>query len=687
MQHPFNLQAPFKPSPDQARAIDEILQNFANPDRPQTPTDFQPLGGSDKSLQRMQTGKGNNKPKQTLLGVTGSGKTFVMANVISEMKRPTLILSHNKTLAGQLYEEFKEFFPNNAVKYFISYYDYYQPEAYLPGKDIYIEKEADINKEIEKYRLASMNAAATRDDAIIIASVSCIYNIGDPENYRNKGFTLSIGQEIEISQLARDLTKLQYQRDLTDFIPGSFRIKGDTVDIFAAYEEYPVRVMFFDNEIEGMYIFDPLTGQKIADLNEIEVFPAKNFVFEKDVIRRAIEEIKVDLQKQYDFLMNIGKNLEAQRLKQRTEYDLEMIEEVGYCKGMENYSRYFEDRREGEPPYTLMDYFPDDYLLIVDESHITLPQVAGMSNGDKARKETLIEHGFRLPSARDNRPLTFHEFRQRQGQTLYASATPAQWEIEDSNKRIVELLTRPTGLLDPEISVRPTEGQVDDLINEIQARVKKKQRTLVTTLTKRMAEDLSDYLQDIGIKVFYLHSDQDAIERTEILRDLRLGKYDVLVGINLLREGLDLPEVSLVAIMDADKEGFLRSKTSLIQTIGRAARHVEGKVILYGDKMTESMKYAVSETQRRRKKQQEYNRKHGITPASIQKAIRESIKKSDEHGEINYADWIKTAKPDPRQVKGLIKDLEAKMFLAAQNLQYEKAAQLRDQIKELKTGL
>lgn len=652
----FKLQSKFKPSPDQQKAINTLAENI-----------------------------NEGKSRQTLLGVTGSGKTFVMANVIDKIERPTLILSHNKTLAAQLYEEFKEFFPDNAVKYFVSYYDYYQPEAYIPGKDLYIEKESDINQEIERFRLSAMNAAVTRKDVIVVASVSCIYNIGDPTNYENRSLEIKCNDNFPISSLARELVMMQYQRDLTDFVPGSFRVKGDTVDVFLPYDDYPVRISFWGDEVESIGYIDPLTGQRLSEKEKIEIFPAKNFIFDKDTIGRAVRAIENDLKERTAFLRNINKELEAQRLEQRTRYDIEMLLEVGYCKGMENYSIYFEDRRKfGDPPFTLMDYFPKDYLFFIDESHITVPQVGGMSGGDRSRKDVLIEHGFRLPSARENRPLNFKEFTQRQGNTVYVSATPADYELKDSNGKVIELLTRPTGLLDPEISVRPTEGQIDDVINEVQANIKKGQRVLITTLTKKMAEDLSSYLSDLDIKVHYLHSDQDTVERVDVLRSLRLGEYDVLVGINLLREGIDLPEVSLVIILDADKEGFLRSRTSLVQTIGRAARHQEGRVVLYADNMTESMKYAIEETTRRRAYQEQYNKENGITPTTIKKAIRDKLVEKEDDSKVDYADWAKKNAPPASEVKRVIKELEDKMYLAAQNMQFERAAELRDQIKEMK---
>ena len=651
----FNLQSQYKPSVDQQEAVDQILLNIQN-----------------------------GKNRQTLLGVTGSGKTFVMANVIQQLNRPTLIISHNKTLAAQLYEEFKDFFPENAVRYFVSYYDYYQPEAYIPTKDLYIEKESEVNKAIENLRFGAMNAALTRRDTIVIASVSCIYNIGDPQNYENKTLELRQGHEVDISQLARDLVLMRYERDTYDFDTGVFRINGDVIEIFPPYDEASLRIEMWGNTIENIFRVDPISKHKIEELKEVLIFPATSLVYSADAICTAIQRIQKDLTDRLAFLKNIGKDVEAYRLEQKTNYDIEMLEQLGYCKSMENYSIYFDGRRTGEPPFTLLDYFPKDYLTFIDESHITIPQIGGMFNGDKARKDNLIEYGFRLPSARDNRPLNFKEFVQKQGNTLYISATPSEYELMDSNKTIVELLTRPTGLVDPTIEVRKTEGQIDDVITEITKNVVKGQRVLVTTLTKRMAEDLTDYLKDSGIKVQYLHSDIDTVERVDILRDLRLGKYDVLVGINLLREGIDLPEVSLVIILDADKEGFLRSQTSLIQTIGRAARHVEGRVIMYADNMTESMKVAISETNRRREYQLQYNRENNITPKSITKEIRGSLVEKQE--EIPIDDEY-VEKLDQKQKKLLIKQLEKKMLLAADSLQFEKAAELRDQIKEIQSNL
>ncbi len=655
MSNSFKLSSSFSPSTDQENSITNIVNNLSN-----------------------------NIDRQVLLGVTGSGKTFVMANVIARTGRPTLILSHNKTLAAQLYEEFKEFFPENAVKYFVSYYDYYQPEAYLPGRDIYIEKESQINQEIEKLRFSAMNAAITRKDTIIIASVSCIYNIGSPENYSNKALVLKVGDNIPLSKLSRELSFMRYTRSANDFISGMYRVKGDLIDIFTPYSEYPIRIQLFGDTIEEIYYIDPLTSRRINKIESIEIYPSTSLVYEKEVLDTAIIKIEKDLKNRVEFLTSIGKHLEADRLKQKTEYDIEMLREVGYCKSMENYSIYFDGRDPGQPPYTLLDYFPKDYLLFIDESHITIPQIGGMFNGDKARKENLVDYGFRLPSAKDNRPLKFEEFQKKQGSTIYVSATPDQWELDDSNHIVTELLTRPTGLLDPEIIIKKSENQIDDVILEVKKNIEKGQRVLITTLTKRMAEDLTSYLKDIDIKVQYLHSDIDTVERVDILRDLRLGEYDVLVGINLLREGIDLPEVSLVIILDADKEGFLRSKKSLIQTIGRAARHVEGRVIMYADTLTDSIKYAIEETKRRREYQIEYNRINNIEPKTIVKEIRSRlVEKVIDEDDLGIDD----ERLKNKDIKTLIDTLEQEMFNAASNLQFEKAAKLRDKIKELKSNL
>ncbi|PKN03114.1 excinuclease ABC subunit B [Candidatus Dojkabacteria bacterium HGW-Dojkabacteria-1] len=652
MQEQFLLKSKYELSPDQQRAVSNLEKNISE-----------------------------GKNRQVLLGVTGSGKTFVMANVIANTNRPTLVLSHNKTLAAQLYEEFKEFFPENAVKYFVSYYDYYQPEAYIPSRDLYIEKESEVNEEIEKLRLSAMNAARTRRDTIVVASVSCIYNIGSPENYENKSIEIRVGESIEIGGLAQKLTFLRYEREGTDLIPGTFLIRGDSLELYMPYEEFPVKIEFWGNQIERIVYIEPISKQKIGEVDNLDIFPATPLVYDADTMAKAVENIERDLGKRVAFLRNLGKEVEAQRLEQKTRYDMEMMKEIGFCKSMENYSIYFDGRETGQPPYTLLDYFPGDYLLFVDESHITIPQVGGMYNGDRARKTNLIEHGFRLPSAYDNRPLNFNEFRKKQGNTIYFSATPDEWEIIDSNKNVIELLTRPTGLLDPEIDVRKTENQIDDVINEVRKNVENGERVLITTLTKRMSEDLTEYLKEYNIKVAYLHSDIDTVERVEILRNLRLGEYDVLVGINLLREGIDLPEVSLVIILDADKEGFLRSKTSLVQTIGRAARHVNGKVIMYADKVTESMKYALSETNRRREYQRKYNKINNITPTSIQKDIRDRLVEKEDMMKKSLD--IEVEKLTEKQKKLMIKDLRAKMLLAAENLQFEKAAEIRDKIKEL----
>lgn len=650
----FKLHSPYKASVDQRKAIKEVIDTLQ--------------GGNEK---------------QTLLGVTGSGKTFVMANIINKLNRPALVISHNKTLAAQLYEEFKEFFPNNSVKYFVSYYDYYQPEAYIPAKDLYIEKESQVNKEIENLRFGAMNSAITRRDTVVVASVSCIYNIGNPDNYENRSLSLFVGQEIEVSKLAMELVSMRYERDTYDFTTGVFRINGDIIEIFPPYEEFSYRIELWGNKIENISKVHPLTKQSISELKEVLVFPATSLVYADDVIKDAIGNIRIDLKKRVDFLKNIGKDIEAYRLEQKTNYDIEMLEQVGYCKSMENYSIYFDGRKSGEPPYTLLDYFPKDSLTFIDESHITIPQIGGMYNGDKARKDNLIEYGFRLPTARDNRPLNFKEFQKRQGTTLYISATPSEWEIQDSNKNVVELLTRPTGLLDPVLEIRESEGQIDDVIKEINENIKKGERVLVTTLTKRMAEDLTTFLKDLDIKVQYLHSDIDTVERVDILRDLRLGEYDVVVGINLLREGIDLPEVSLVIILDADKEGFLRSKVSLVQTIGRASRHVNGRVLMYADHITKSMKYAIEETKRRREYQIEYNRRNNITPKSIEKEIRGRLVEEEEKEEVD----IEIERLDNKQKSILVKELEMKMLIAADNLDFEKATDLRDRIKEIKLSM
>jgi excinuclease ABC subunit B len=648
-------------------------------------SDLKPTGDQPLAIARLVEGLHQGYKHQTLLGVTGSGKTYVMANIIAQVQRPTLVLSHNKTLAAQLYSEFREFFPNNAVEYFVSYYDYYQPEAYLPQTDTYIEKDADINEEIDRLRLASTSSILSRRDTIIVASVSCIYNIGSPEEYGEDVVQLRRGETRRRERLLRHLTEIFYQRNDSDFHRACFRVRGDTVDIFPAYRETALRVEYWGDTVERITEIDPLTGEILMEHDSVQVFPAKHFVTNKERLAGALTTIEAELEEHLARLRQQDKLLEAQRLEQRTHYDLEMMREVGYCSGIENYSRHLSGRAPGQQPWTLLDYFPDDFLLIVDESHITLPQVHGMYNGDRARKEVLIEFGFRLPSALDNRPLRFEEFEGHINQVLYTSATPGPYELQHS-QQVVEQIIRPTGLVDPQIIVRPTKGQIDDLLAEINARVKQGERVLVTTLTKRMAEDLADYLLEMGVKVHYLHSEIQTIERVEILRDLRLGVYDVVVGINLLREGLDLPEVSLVAILDADKEGFLRSKNSLIQTIGRAARHVHGQVILYADEITDSMRDAMDETNRRRQIQMQHNQQHGIVPTSIVKEIRDltdRVKVVAEQG-AEYA----VGKEIPRdELFRLIGELEKQMKAAAAQLEFEKAALLRDQILELRHGL
>lgn len=586
---------------------------------------YTPQGDQPEAIKKIVAGIQEGKRHQTLLGATGTGKTFTISNVIKEVNKPTLIIAHNKTLAGQLYSEFKEFFPNNAVEYFVSYYDYYQPEAYVPSTDTFIEKDASINDEIDKLRHSATSALFERKDVIIIASVSCIYGLGSPEEYREMVVSLRTGMEIERNQLLRRLVDIQYERNDINFIRGTFRVRGDVVEIFpASRDEHCIRIEFFGDEIDRIREVDALTGEIIAEREHVAIFPASHFVTREEKMRIAIQNIEKELEERLKELRAEDKLLEAQRLEQRTRYDLEMMREMGFCSGIENYSRHLTLRPPGSTPYTLLDYFPEDFLIVIDESHVTLPQIRGMYNGDKARKQVLVDFGFRLPSALDNRPLTFEEFEKHVHQIVYVSATPGPYELEHTPE-MVEQIIRPTGLLDPTISVRPIEGQIDDLIAEIHDRIAKNERVLVTTLTKKMSEDLTDYLKEIGIKVQYLHSEVKTLERIEIIRELRLGTYDVLVGINLLREGLDIPEVSLVAILDADKEGFLRSERSLIQTIGRAARNANGTVIMYADKITNSMEIAINETKRRRAIQEEYNRKHGITPKTIQKDIREAI--------------------------------------------------------------
>jgi excinuclease ABC subunit B len=622
---------------------------------------------------------------QTLLGATGTGKTFTMAHLIQEVQKPTLVIAHNKTLAGQLCSELKEFLPNNAVEYFVSYYDYYQPEAYIPQTDTYIEKDASINDEIDKLRHSATAALFERRDVVIVASVSCIYSLGSPVDYENQVISLRTGMERERDEVVRKLIDIQYSRNEYDFQRGTFRIRGDILEIYpASFTERAIRVEFFGDAIERITEVDTLTGEIVGERNHVSIFPASHYATPREKIEAAIKSIQQELKERLEELQSQGKVLEAERLKQRTCYDIEMLREMGYCKGIENYSRHLTGRKPGEAPFTLLDYFPKDYLVIIDESHVTLPQLHAMWAGDRSRKEALVEHGFRLPSAFDNRPLTFEEFEERINQVVFLSATPGPYELEKS-ARVVEQIIRPTGLVDPEVEVRPVKGQIDDLIAEIKRRAEKDQRVLVTTLTKKMAEDLTDYLKESGIKVRYLHSEIHTLERLQILRDLRLGKFDCLVGINLLREGLDLPEVSLVAILDADKEGFLRSETSLIQTIGRAARNVEGKVIMYADTITESMARAINETNRRRKIQMDYNKKHGIVPQTVKKAVRdviEATKVAEDHGE--YLPEKDVTRMSKKELKAYIEKLEKEMKEAARNLEFEKAARLRDLIFELK---
>jgi excinuclease ABC subunit B len=648
-------------------------------------SDLRPTGDQPQAIAKLVEGLKGGYKHQTLLGVTGSGKTYVMANVIEQVQRPTLVLSHNKTLAAQLYSEFREFFPHNAVEYFVSYYDYYQPEAYIARTDTYIEKDADINEEIEKLRLAATSSLLTRRDVVIVASVSCIYNLGSPDEYGQDVVRLQRGQVRRRERLLRHLTEIYYERNDVDFRRGTFRARGDTVDIFPAYRETALRVEYWGDTIERITEIDPLTGEILQQHDTIQVFPAKHFVTSQEKLLAGLETIEAELAERLAELRGQDKLLEAQRLEQRTRYDMEMMREVGYCSGIENYSRHLSGRASGQQPWTLLDYFPEDYLMIVDESHITLPQVHGMYNGDRSRKQVLIDFGFRLPSALDNRPLRFDEFERHIKQLIYTSATPGPYELQHS-EQVVEQIIRPTGLVDPEILVRPPKGQIDDLLAEINKRVQQGERVLVTTLTKRMAEDLADYLHEMGIKVHYLHSEIQTIERVEILRDLRKGVYDVVVGINLLREGLDLPEVSLVAILDADKEGFLRSKNSLIQTVGRAARHVHGQVIMYAEDITASMQQAIDETNRRRQLQIQHNDEHSIVPTSIIKEIRDLTDRVYTVSE-QEAQYEVTREIPKDEIVRLIKELEQQMRAAAAELEFEKAALLRDQIFELRRGL
>ena len=661
----------------------------------QVVSDFQPMGDQPQALAKLAAGVDAGMKHQVLLGVTGSGKTYTIAKVIEAIQMPTLVIAHNKTLAAQLYSEFREFLPNNVVEYFVSYYDYYQPEAYIPRSDTYIEKDAQVNEEIERLRLAATTALFSRRDVVIVASVSCIYGLGSPQDYGQVALKLTVGEMVRRNQVLRHLVDIFYERNDTALQRAKFRVRGDVLEVQPAYSDNALRVSFWGDEIERISEIDTLTGEVLDDYPEVEIFPAKHFITHQDQVREAIVDIEDELKQQTAFLESQGKLLEAQRIGQRTRYDIEMLQEIGYCNGVENYSRHLARRPPGSRPWTLLDYFPAEWLAIIDESHMMIPQIRGMYAGDRSRKEVLVAHGFRLPSALDNRPLTFDEFAEVAKQAIYVSATPAEYELSNA-AQVVEQIIRPTGLLDPIVEVRPTEGQIEDLLHEVHQRVAVGQRALITTLTKRMAEDLAEYLADLGVKVQYLHSEIDTLERVEILRDLRLGVFDVVVGINLLREGLDLPEVTLVAILDADKQGFLRSKSSLIQTMGRAARHVEGRAILYADKMTEAMENAIGETNRRRQIQEAHNREHGIEPRSIVKSIRDltdrmkvmaedqaeySVDGVDETGGFNLAAL------SPDDLVKQIAALEEEMQEAAQELEFERAASLRDQVIELRQAL
>jgi excinuclease ABC subunit B len=657
MMKAFTLHSEFEPKGDQVQAIESLAESLARGTR-----------------------------HQTLKGVTGSGKTFTMANIISRANKPVLVISHNKTLAAQLYQEFRRFFPENAVGYFVSYYDYYQPEAYIPATNTYIAKEATVNDEIDRLRLAATNALFQRRDVIIVASVSCIYGIGAPETYRSQSFTLSVGQDVARRKVLQDLVAIQYERQDSEFKRGGFRVRGDIVEVFPSYEEWAYRIELEDGRIVRLSSIDPLLGRVFDSFETLVIHPRTFFSTPRDILDESAAAIERELEERVAAFRKQGKLIEAERIEERTRFDLEMLREFGFCPGIENYSLYLSRRRPGEPPYTLLDYYPTDFLTIIDESHVSVPQIGGMYHGDRSRKLTLIDHGFRLPSALDNRPLNFHEFEEKAGPVLYVSATPALYELKKSVGHVVEQVIRPTGLIDPEVEVRPVKGQVDDLRGEVEKRAALNERTLVTTLTKRMAEDLTQYYHELGLRVRYLHSDIDALERVKILRDLRKGEFDALVGINLLREGLDLPEVSLVAILDADKEGFLRSASSLIQTFGRTARNVAGRVILYADAMTESMRLAIAETDRRRRLQQEYNRAHGITPQSIRKRIDEVLSSVYER---DYLDTTRVAEDkdiylSPAKRHDLLEKMEKEMSLAAKNLEFEKAARIRDEIAKLK---
>ncbi|AIW87217.1 excinuclease ABC subunit B [Bacillus mycoides] len=655
MEHPFEIISEYSPQGDQPGAIEKLVE-----------------------------GINSGKKKQVLLGATGTGKTFTISNVIKEVQKPTLVMAHNKTLAGQLYSELKDFFPNNSVEYFVSYYDYYQPEAYVPHTDTFIEKDAQINDEIDKLRHSATSSLFERDDVIIVASVSCIYGLGSPEEYRELVVSLRVGMEKDRNQLLRELVDVQYGRNDIDFKRGTFRVRGDVVEIFpASLDEHCIRIEFFGDEIDRIREVNALTGEVLAERDHVAIFPASHFVTREEKLKVAIENIEKELEERLKELNDNGKLLEAQRIEQRTRYDLEMMREMGFCSGIENYSRHLTLRPAGSTPYTLLDYFPEDFLIVMDESHVSVPQVRAMYNGDQARKQVLVDHGFRLPSALDNRPLTFDEFEEKTNQVIYVSATPGPYELEQSPKAIEQII-RPTGLLDPPIDIRPIEGQIDDLLGEIHDRIAKNERVLITTLTKKMSEDLTDYLKDVGIKVNYLHSEIKTLERIEIIRDLRLGKFDVLVGINLLREGLDIPEVSLVAILDADKEGFLRSERSLIQTIGRAARNANGRVIMYADRITRSMGIAIEETQRRRSIQEAYNEKHGITPKTIQKGVRDVIRATTAAEDTEIYEATPAKKMTKKERENTIAKMEAEMKEAAKALDFERAAELRDLLLELK---
>lgn len=656
-------------------------------------SEFQPTGDQPQAIKELVENLENGEKFQTLLGVTGSGKTFTISQVIQATQRPTLVLAHNKTLAAQLYAEFKEMFPNNAVEYFVSYYDYYQPEAYVPRHDLYIEKVTQINEQIERLRLSTSASLFTRKDVIIVASVSCIYGLGDPQSWQNASVEIEVGTEWRRDKLLRDLVRIQYDRNDQILKRGAFRVRGDTLEIIPGYSETAYRIAMFGDDIERITEFDPLTGELLAQHDSITIFPSREYISDDENIKQAIHDIQIELEERIKFFREQDKLVEAQRLEQRINYDIDMIREVGYTSGIENYSRHLEQRPAGSAPYTLLDYLSQDHLLVIDESHMTIPQLKGMYKGDRSRKENLVEYGFRLPSAMDNRPLKFEEIEQRWNQVIYTSATPGPYEAQVSGA-VVQQVIRPTGLVDPEVEVRPIEGQIDDLLQEIAARIKNKQRVLVTTLTQRMAEELAGYMNELGIKGNYLHAKVDTLERVEILRDLRMGVYDVIVGINLLREGLDLPEVSLIAILDADKEGFLRSTSSLIQTIGRAARHIDGKVIMYADKMTDSMKKAIDETNRRRAIQEAHNKEHGIEPQSIIKGIRDltdrvkAMMQDDEMDDMpDGVQEVDMTSLPPDKLHKMIKELEAEMKRAAQALEFEKAAALRDQIFELRGAM